>query len=92
MRRISAVMMVLVLLTAAAPVIDAASKGVISCTPADLEMLPANWDIDDGACVRVDLGVLSPGDTLSFDVNANTDVDLLLFSASSISVYQNEQN
>ena len=92
MRRISAVMMVLVLLTAAAPVIDAASKGVISCTPADLDMLPANWDIDDGACVRVDLGVLSPGDTLSFDVNANTDVDLLLFSASSISVYQNEQN
>ena len=85
-------MMVLVLLTAAAPVIDAASKGVISCTPADLDMLPANWDIDDGACVRVDLGVLSPGDTLSFDVNTNTDVDLLLFSASSISVYQNEQN
>ena len=43
-------------------------------------MVPASWDIDDGACVRIDLGVLS-GDTLSFDVSADTDIDILLFSA-----------
>ncbi len=92
MQRSSVVLMVLLLLTSSAPAIDAAGKGVISCTPADLDMLPASWDIDDGACVRIDLGVLSPGDTLSFDVSADTDVDILLFSASSISVYQNEQN
>ena len=55
-------------------------------------MVPASWDIDDGACVRIDLGVLSAGDTLSFDVSADTNIDILLFSASSISVYQNEQN
>ena len=84
--------MVLLLLTSSAPAIDAAGKGVISCTPADLDMLPASWDIDDGACVRIDLGTLSPGDTLSFDVSADANVDILLFSASSISVYQNEQN
>ena len=61
MRRSSVALMVLLLLTSSAPAIDAASKGVISCTPADLEMIPASWDIDDGACVRVDLGVLSAG-------------------------------
>ena len=92
MQRSSVVLMVLLLLTSSAPAIDAAGKGVISCTPADLDMLPASWDIDDGACVRIDLGTLSPGDTLSFDVSADANVDILLFSASSISVYQNEQN
>ena len=92
MRRSSVALMVLLLLTYSAPAIDAASKGVISCTPADLEMIPASWDIDDGACVRVDLGVLSAGDTLSFDVTADSQVDILLFAAGSISVYQNEQN
>ena len=92
MRRSSVALMVLLLLTSSAPAIDAASKGVISCTPADLAMIPASWDIDDGACVRVDLGVLSAGDTLSFDVTADSQVDILLFAAGSISVYQNEQN
>ena len=92
MQRSSVVLMVLLLLTSSAPAIDAAGKGVIGCAPAELDDLPSSWDIDDGACVRIDLGVLSPGDTLSFDVSADTNVDILLFSASSISVYQNEQN
>ena len=92
MQRSSVVLMVLLLLTTSAPAIDAAGKGVISCAPADLDMLPASWDIDDGACVRIDLGELSPGDTLSFDVSSDTNIDILLFSGSSISVYQNEQN
>ena len=92
MQRSSVVLMVLLLLTTSAPAIDAAGKGVISCAPADLDMLPASWDIDDGACVRIDLGTLSPGDTLSFDVSTDTNIDILLFSGSSISVYQNEQN
>ena len=92
MQRSSVALMVLLLLISSAPAIDAAGKGVISCTPANLDMVPASWDIDDGACVRIDLGVLSAGDTLSFDISADTNVDILLFSASSISVYQNEQN
>ena len=84
--------MVLLLLTTSAPAIDAAGKGVISCAPAELDDLPSSWDIDDGTCVRIDLGTLSPGDTLSFDVSTDTNIDILLFSGSSISVYQNEQN
>ena len=92
MQRSSVVLMVLLLLTTSAPAIDAAGKGVISCAPAELDDLPSSWDIDDGACVRIDLGELSPGDTLSFDVSTDTNIDILLFSGSSISVYQNEQN
>ncbi len=92
MRRSSATLLLVLLLAISTPAVEAGAKGVISCTPADLDMMPANWDIDDGACVRVDLGVLSPGDTISFDVDASAQVDLLLFAASSISVYQNEQN
>ena len=92
MQRSSVALMVLLLLISSAPATDAAGKGVISCTQANLDMVPASWDIDDGACVRIDLGVLSAGDTLSFDVSADTNIDILLFSASSISVYQNEQN
>ena len=92
MQRSSVVLMVLLLLITSAPAIDAAGKGVISCAPAVLGDLPSSWDIDDGACVRIDLGTLSPGDTLSFDVSSDTNIDILLFSGSSISVYQNEQN
>tara|TARA_Y100001935_G_scaffold250719_1_gene251357 strand:- start:29057 stop:31621 length:2565 start_codon:yes stop_codon:yes gene_type:complete len=92
MQRSSVVLVVLLLLTTSAPAIDAAGKGVISCAPAVLGDLPSSWDIDDGACVRIDLGTLSPGDTLSFDVSSDTNIDILLFSGSSISVYQNEQN
>ena len=92
MQRSSVVLMVLLLLTTSAPAIDAAGKGVISCAPAELDDLPSSWDIDDGTCVRIDLGELSPGDTLSFDVSTDTNIDILLFSGSSISVYQNEQN
>ena len=92
MQRSSVVLMVLLLLTTSAPAIDAAGKGVIGCAPAELDDLPSSWDIDDGTCVRIDLGTLSPGDTLSFDVSTDTNIDILLFSGSSISVYQNEQN
>ena len=92
MQRSSVVLMVLLLLTTSAPAIDAAGKGVIGCAPAELDDLPSSWDIDDGACVRIDLGELSPGDTLSFDVSADNNIDILLFSGSSITVYQNEQN
>lgn len=92
MRSSAAMVLLLLLIAVSAPAVEAGARGVISCTPADIDMMPANWNIDDGACVRVDLGILSPGDTLSFDVESDAAVDILLFAASSISVYQNEQN
>jgi len=55
-------------------------------------MMPANWNIDDQSCVRVDLGELQPGEIHSFDLTTDLNIDILLFSVNSISVYQNEQS
>ena len=74
------------------PIVNADTRGVIICASADMEMMPANWEIQDQACVRVDLGVLQQGETLSFDISTNSEVDILLFSSNAITVYQNEQS
>ena len=91
MRRASATLLIAVLLLSSAPVAQADSKGVISCTNADQSMMPASWDAADQSCVRVDLGELEPGEILSFDLTTNSNIDILMFSVNSISVYQNEQ-
>ena len=67
------------------------AKGVISCTNSSLDSLPSNWSIPDQSCIRVDLGELQPEETLFFEVDADQDVDVLLFPASTVSVYQSEQ-
>jgi len=92
MRTFSAGVLLILLLASSAPLVEADSKGVVSCAPADTSVMPSNWNIDDGACVRIDLGTLSPGDTLSFDVASDVAIDVLMFASSSITVYQNEQN
>ena len=91
MRRASASLLIALLLVSAAPLAQADSKGVISCANADLTMMPASWDVEDQSCVRLDLGELEPGETLSFDITSDGLIDILLFSVNSISVYQNEQ-
>jgi len=90
-RRASATLLIALLLVSSAPLTQADSKGIISCINADLSMMPASWDADDQSCVRLDLGELEPGDTLSFDLTTNLNIDILMFSVNSISVYQNEQ-
>ena len=74
------------------PVVNADARGVIICAGADMEMMPANWEVQDQACVRVDLGVLQQGETLSFELSTDSEVDILLFSSNAITVYQNEQS
>jgi len=90
-RRASATLLIALLLVSSAPLAQANSKGVISCVNADLSMMPANWDADDQSCVRVNLGELEPGEILSFDLTTDSNIDILMFSVNSISVYQNEQ-
>ena len=91
MRRASATLLIALLLVCSAPLAHADSKGVISCINADLSMMPASWDADDQSCVRVNLGELEPGEILSFDLTTDLNIDILMFSVNSISVYQNEQ-
>ena len=92
MRRASATLLIALLLVSSAPLAQAGAKGVISCVNADQSMMPASWDLDDQSCVRVDLGELEPGDILSFDLTTDSEIDILMFSVNSISVYQNEQS
>ena len=92
MRRFCMTVLVLLIVSFSSAAVQSSTKGVISCTPADESMTPANWNINDGACVRIDLGLLSPGDILSFDIQSDNEIDILMFDATSISVYQNEQN
>ena len=80
------------LMATCSPIVNADTRGVIICASADMEMMPANWEIQDQACVRVDLGVLQQGETLSFDISTDSEVDILLFSSNAITVYQNEQS
>ena len=92
MRRASTAFLIALLIVSSAPLAQATPKGVISCLNADLSMMPATWDIDDQSCVRVDLGELVPDEILSFDLITDSEIDILLFSVNSISVYQNEQS
>ena len=92
MRRAAAALLIALLMVSSAPLAQATPRGVISCINADLSMIPANWDIDDQSCVRVDLGELQPGEIHSFDLTTDSSIDILLLSVNSISVYQNEQS
>ena len=92
MRRATTALLIALLLASSAPLAQATPKGVISCINADLSMMPANWNVGDQSCVRVDLGELQPGEIHSFDLTTDSSIDILLFSVNSISVYQNEQS
>ena len=66
-------------------------EGVISCSNSNLESLPSNWSLSDQSCLRVDLGVLSQGESLFFEISADSEIDILLFPSNAVSIYQNEQ-
>ncbi len=84
--------LVMVIILASTTHVTASSKGVISCTSAELGSLPGNWSLDDQTCIRVDLGEHVPGTTLNFEISADEEVDILLFPSNTVSVYQNEQS
>ena len=93
MRRVSSAILIVLLLSLASPLASADSKGIIGCTSADLDMMPASWAISDQSCVTIDFQeVLSPGTTFSFEINSDEDIDILLFTANARTTYQNEQN
>ena len=91
MRRAAAALLIALLMVSSAPLAQATPKGVISCINADLSMIPANWDIDDQSCVRVDLGELQPGEIHSFDLTTDSSIDILLLSVNSISDFVKNQ-
>ena len=82
---------VFLLVTPVSQAAASSTKGVISCSNSNLESLPSNWSISDQSCLRVDLGVLSQGESLFFEISADSEIDILLFPSNTVSVYQNEQ-
>ncbi|HIE63611.1 MAG: hypothetical protein CXT72_03530 [Methanobacteriota archaeon] len=92
MRSVSTTIFIVIIIASAAPLVTADAKGTIFCTNADLDMMPANWEITDQSCVRIHLGELNPGTTLSMDIATDSAIDILLFTSNAINTYQNEQN
>ena len=75
-----------------ANIITAESRGPFSCSPAGIDELPGNWTIEDQSCLRVDLGIKQPGDTIFFTISSSSEIDILLFTGDAISAYQNGQS
>ena len=93
MRRVTSAILLVLLLSIASPLVSADSKGIIGCTSADLDMMPASWAISDQSCITIDfLEVLSPGTTFSFEIDTDSEIDILLFTSNARTTYQNEQN
>ncbi len=92
MRWVRVVVLAILVLNSMASTASASPKAIITCANSDLASLPDNWSMADQTCVRVDLGVQGPGTTLFFEVSTNQEIDILMFSANSVSVYQNEQS
>ena len=93
MRRVSSAILIVLILSLASPLVSADSKGIIGCTSADLDMMPASWAISDQSCVTIDFQeVLTPGTTFSFEIDSDEDIDILLFTSNARTTYQNEQN
>jgi len=93
MRSVTSAILLVLLLSIASPLVSADSKGIIGCTSADLDMMPASWTISDQSCVTIDfLEVLSPGTTFSFEIDTDSEIDILLFTSNARTTYQNEQN
>ena len=75
-----------------AHVVSAESRGPFSCSPAGIDDLPGNWTIEDQSCLRLDLGIKQPGDTIFFTISSNFEIDILLFTGDAIAAYQNGQS
>ena len=89
--RWACVFAVFILMTPISSVAASSTKGVISCSNSNLESLPSNWSLSDQSCLRVDLGILPQGESLFFEISADSEIDILLFPSNTVSVYQNEQ-
>lgn len=71
----------------------AESKGVISnCINSNTDNMPESWTIEDQSCLRIDLGELDPNSIMSFNIETNQEIDIILFPANSLQVYLNEQS
>ena len=92
MNRINPLLVVLMLLMLPVQIQAAESKATVTCIQDDISQGASVWSLTDQSCLRMSLGLLSPGTTVEFNVSTDAAVDLLLFSSTGVVVYQQEQN
>ncbi len=84
--------MVLMLILMPLQIQAAEPKATVSCVQDDISAGQSVWSLSDQSCLRMSLGLLSPGTTVEFNISTNAPVDILLFSSTGVVVYQQEQN
>ena len=92
MNRLSTAAVVLMLVLFPLSAKAAEPKGTITCIQEDASEGLAAWSLSDQSCLRVGIGLLSPGTAVEFNISADAPVDILLFSSTGVVVYQQEQN
>ena len=92
MNRLSTAAVVLMLVLVPLSAKAAEPKGTVTCIQEDASDGLAAWSLSDQSCLRVGIGLLSPGTAVEFNISADAPIDILLFSSTGVVVYQQEQN
>jgi len=95
MRRVSTLILVALALLSSGANAGTGAKEVISCENSSLPEgggLGSEFVLSDQSCVKINLGTQSPGNTLFFRIDANFEIDILLFPAANLDVYLGGQN
>ena len=90
--RLAPMLVITIILASTTQVGAITTKGIITCSNASIDSLPGDWSISDQSCLRVDLGEREPGSTMFFEISSDNQIDILLFPASNIEVYQSESS
>jgi len=69
---------------------DSAARAT-ACAETDVVELPGQFTVVDQGCHQIDLGVLTPGQVVEFDIAADDAFDFLVFNSNALTVYTNDQ-
>lgn len=87
-----AVVLLLSMLTASAITVADTSARATACAETDVDELPGLFNVLDQGCHQIDLGYLTPGQIVEFDISADDSFDFLVFNSNALTVYTNDQS
>ena len=90
--RLAHMLVITIILASSASTEAITTRGIITCSNASIDSLPGDWSISDQSCLRVDLGEREPGSIIFFEISSDNQIDILLFPAANIEVYQSESS
>ena len=86
------VVLLLSMLTATASTLADTSARATACAETDVDELPGLFNVLDQGCHQIDLGFLTPGQIVDFDISADDSFDFLVFNSNALTVYTNDQS